>query len=141
MRTPDVNLLLYSVNELSPHHFEAKRWLGSAFDDGTGVGFAWLVLVGFIRLSTQGKIMPVALSLQDALGLVEEWLTHPNGSVLTPTERHADVLARVLLVVGTAGNLTNDAHLAALAIEHGATVGSFDRDFKKFPNLKLDLLT
>jgi uncharacterized protein len=140
MRTPDVNLLLYSVNELSPHHLEAKKWLGRAFDDGAGIGFAWLVLVGFLRLSTQSKIMPVALTVNDALGLVDEWLAHPNGHILTPTERHADVLARVLLTVGTAGNLTNDAHLAALAIEHGATVGSFDTDFKKFPGIKLDLL-
>jgi uncharacterized protein len=140
MKTPDVNLLLYSVNKLSPHHIQAAKWLGKSFDNSAGVGFAWIVLVGFLRLATQSKVMPIALPLKDALSVVDEWLAHPNGHILQPTERHNDILARLLLTMGTAGNLTNDAHLATLAIEHGATIGSFDRDFKKFPGVKLDLL-
>ncbi len=140
MHLPDTNVLLYSVNPLSPHRNRAARWLETSFDGATGIAFAWLALVGFIRLSTHRAILPKPLSIADAVGMVEEWLAHPRARIVHPTERHADVLSRLLLVAGTAGNLTNDAHLAALAIEHGATVGSFDQDFKKFPGVKLDLL-
>ena len=76
-----------------------------------------------------------------ALGLMDSWLSHPRARILQPTERHADILARLLLAAGTAGTLTNDAHLAALAIEHNATLGTFDKDFKRFPNIRFDLLT
>jgi uncharacterized protein len=106
-----------------------------------GVGFAWLALVGFVRVSTQRGILKTPLSPGIALELMDAWLSHPRARILHPTDRHGDILARLLLVAGTAGNLTNDVHLAALAIEHGATLGSFDQDFKKFPGVKLDLLT
>ena len=69
-----------------------------------------------------------------------DWLTHPSAKILQPTVRHADILARLLLLAGGAGYLTQDAHLGALAIEHGAVVGTFDPDFKKFPGVKFDLL-
>lgn len=140
MKLPDINVLVNSVNELSPHRNQAAQWLEHAFNSGAEVGFAWLALVGFMRVSTQRAILPTPLSLVDALGLMDDWLSHPRARILHPTVRHADILAKLLLVSGTAGNLTNDAHLAALAIEHGATVGTFDRDFKKFPGIKVDLL-
>ncbi len=141
MKLPDTNILVNSVNEASPHRQQASKWLGRAFDSGHGVGFAWLVLIGFLRISTQRAILPTPLSVAEALGLMDDWLSHPHAKLLHPTVRHADILARLLLVAGAAGNLTNDAHLAALAIEHGATVGTFDKDFNKFPGLKFDLLS
>ncbi len=140
MQLPDTNVLLYSVNPLSPHRDQAARWLEDSFDGPTGIAFAWFALVGFIRLSTHQAILPKPLAVADAVGMVEEWLAHPRARIVHPTERHADVLSRLLLVAGTAGNLTNDAHLAALAIEHSCTIGSFDNDFKLFSGVKLELL-
>ena len=141
MKLPDTNVLVNSVNEFSPFKKQAKAWLENAFDANAGVGFAWLALVGFIRISTQRGILQTPLEASAALDLVDSWLSHPRARILQPTERHADILARLLLAAGTAGTLTNDAHLAALAIEHNATLGTFDKDFKRFPNIKFDLLT
>ena len=140
MKLPDTNVLVNSVNEFSLVRSQAANWLEKAFDSETGVGFAWLALVGFVRVSTQRGILKTPLSPAIALELMDAWISHPRARILQPTDRHGDILARLLLVVGTAGNLTNDAHLAALAIEHNATIGSFDTDFKKFPGLKLDQL-
>ena len=140
MKLPDTNVLVNSVNEFSAVRDQAAGWLEQAFDSEAGIGFAWLALVGFVRVSTQRGILKTPLPPAIALELMDAWLSHPRARILQPTERHGDILARLLLVAGTAGNLTNDAHLAALAIEHGATVGSFDQDFKKFPGIKLDLL-
>ncbi len=140
MKLPDTNVLLYSVNPLSRRHREAVQWLESAFDSHGGVGLTWLALIGFIRLSTSASIIPKPLSIADATGMVDEWMAHSRARLLHPTERHAGILSRLLLLAGTAGNLTNDAHLAALSVEHAATVGSFDKDFKKFAGIKLDLL-
>ena len=140
MKLPDTNVFLYSVNPLSPNHKLAASWLGSAFDSASGVGLAWLTLIGFIRLSTHPAILPKPLSVADAAGMADDWLLHPRARLLHPTERLSGILSRLLLVAGTAGNLTNDAHLAALALEHGATVGSFDKDFKKFSGIKVDFL-
>ena len=140
MKLPDVNLLLYSVNERSPNHELAGRWLSSAFGAVEGVGFAWIVLVGFVRLSTRNNVMPTPLALADALALVDGWLRHPRAQIVNPGDRQPDIFARLLLTVGTGGNLTNDAHLAAIAIEHKSTVATFDKDFKKFPGLSLELL-
>ena len=141
MKLPDTNVLVNSVNEFSPFRNQAAKWLEKAFDSETGVGFAWLALIGFVRVSTQRGILKTPLTTANALGLMDSWLSHPRARILHPTERHGDILAKLLLVAGTAGNLTNDAHLAALSIEHNATMGSFDKNFKKFAGIKLDLLT
>ena len=140
MKLPDTNLLVNSVNEFSAVRSQAGSWLEKAFDSEAGVGFAWLALVGFVRVSTQRGILKTPLAPPIALELMDAWLSHPRARILQPTDRHGDILARLLLVAGTAGNLTNDAHLAALAIEHNCTIGSFDKDFKKFPGVRLDLL-
>jgi uncharacterized protein len=123
MMFPDVNLLLYSVEEDNPFHATAKGWLEAAFNSGPGVGLAWLVLIGFVRLSTQPRILRRPLTVAESLATMNEWL-----------------LESFLIGAGTAGNLTNDAHLAVLAIENSGTVGTFDKDFKRFPGLKMDLL-
>ena len=140
MKIPDTNVLVNSVNEFNPGKKPAAKWLETAFDDEAGVGFAWLALVGFLRISTRPGILQTPLGVQDALALMDVWITHPRARILQPTQRHGDIIARLLLVAGTAGNLTNDAHLAALAIEHDAIVGTFDKDFKRFPGVKIDLL-
>lgn len=141
MKTPDVNVLLYAVNADSSQHPLANDWMERAFAEPAGIGFAWVALLGFIRIATQPGIFPNALALDDALGLVDDWLNHPHARILNPTERHGLLLARLLTGVGQGGNLTTDAHLAAIAIEHGATLATFDRDFERFPGLRLEWLT
>ena len=140
MTLPDLNVLLYAVNRSSPQHTQANAWLEKAFDDVVGVGLAWVVLLGFVRLSTRAGVMASPLAVDAALGVVDAWLNHPHARVLHPSERHGGILARLLLAAGTAGNLTTDAHLAALAIEHNARLTTFDRDFTRFAGLKYELL-
>ena len=140
MKLPDLNVLLYATNADSEQHDNARTWLESAFRQPPGVGFAWVALLGFIRLTTRSGIMSQPLSVEDALSVVQNWLSHPAAHVLSPTDRHAPLLGRLLIASGAGGNLTTDAHLAALAIEHSATLGSFDRDFMRFTGLDLELL-
>ncbi|HYC48061.1 MAG TPA: TA system VapC family ribonuclease toxin [Burkholderiales bacterium] len=140
MKLPDVNVLLYAANEAAAEHDEARTWLEAAFDGPEGVGFAWVSLLGFMRLATRRGIFPNPLSVEDALAVVQTWLAHEHAMVLHPSDRHLAILGRLLVGARTAGNLTTDAHVAALAIENGATVGSFDRDFERFSGLRLELL-
>ena len=109
------------------------------FDDPRGVAFAWTALLAFLRLSTRRGIFPMPLSVEDALRVVEHWLAHPQAQVAHPGERHAEILGRLLKSAGAAGNLTTDAHLGAFAIEHGATIVSFDRDFAQFEGVRWTL--
>lgn len=139
MKVPDVNVLLYAVNADCAQHKTARTWLESAFAGGR-VGFAWPALLGFLRLSTRQGIFARPLALEDALDVTQTWLDHPASQLIAPTDRHAGLLAGLLLAGGRGGNLVSDAHLAALAIEHRAELGSFDRDFEQFAGLRLTLL-
>lgn len=140
MRTPDVNVLLYAVNRDCAQHEAARQWLEGSFDRPSGIGFAWAALLGFVRIATRAGIFARPLPLEDALGVVDAWLGHPASRVLHPTDAHASILGRLLIGAGAAGNLVSDAHLAALAIEHGAELGSFDRDFGRFSGLRWRLI-
>ena len=139
MILPDVNTILYAVNSASDQHAAALRALRQGFDGPRGVAFAWTALLAFLRLSTRRGIFPKPLSVEEALRVIEHWLGHPQGQVVHPGERHAEILGGLLTSAGTAGNLTTDAHLAALAIENGATVLSFDRDFARFGDVRWTL--
>ena len=136
MILPDANVLLYAVNRASDQHSAALEALLQGLENPRGVGFAWMVLLAFLRISTRRGIFPSPLSVQDSLRVVEHWLKHPQARVVHPGERHAEILGRLLKSAGTAGNLTTDAHLAALAIEHGAAVASFNRDFARFDGVQ-----
>jgi uncharacterized protein len=140
MKTPDVNLLLYAINEDSPQHKAARGWLESAFASAAGIAFCWPAMLGFLRLSTRSGIFSTPLTLDHALELMNAWLDHPAARLIAPTERHAAVLSSLLLARGRGGNLVSDAHIAALAIEHGAELGTFDRDFEQFAGLRMTLL-
>lgn len=137
---PDVNVLLYAVNADAAQQATAARWLERAYTDPGGIGYAWVVLLGFLRIATKPGIFANPLSVDQALGQIDEWLNHPRARVLHPTERHASVLARLLIGAGRGGDLVTDAHLAAIAIEHGATLASFDSDFERFPGLRFNKL-
>jgi len=140
MMLPDINVLLYSVEADNPYHAPAKRWLESAFNSSTSVGLAWLVLAGFVRLSTQPRILRKQLTTIESLAVMNEWIHHPKAQIVHPGPQHGALLGSFLAAAGTAGNLTNDAHLAALAVENNGIVGTFDKDFNRFPGVKVDLL-
>ena len=141
MKLPDFNVLVYSVNLDAPQQAAAARWLEGSFDSDEGVALTWTALLGFVRLCTRRGILARPLGVEQALETINYWLSRPSSRVIDPGRRHAALLGRLLLGAGTAGNLTTDAHLAALAMEHGATLGSFDRDFERYPGLSFEHLS
>ena len=100
------------------------------------VGFAWVAMLAFLRISTSPVILPTPLTSEEAMQQVQSWLGAPAAVVSQPTSRHAGVLAGLIRETGTAGNLTTEAHLAAIAIEHGAEIVSYDRDFGRFSGVR-----
>lgn len=132
----DASVLLYAVNESAPRHGPAKRWVEGALSGDEPVGLAWVVLLAFLRIATRPALFPEPLSVDEAMGVVDDWLGASPSTVVHPTARHAAVLRGLLTHAGTAGNLTSDAHLAALAVEHGARVCTFDRDFGRFEGVR-----
>ena len=135
MRLVDANVLLYAVNADSAQHRTARRFLEESLSGRETVAFAWTVLLAFLRVSTRAGIFRDPLEVDEASAYVGAWLDQPISVVLSPTDRHFQVLSELLASAGTGGNLTSDAHLAALAIEHGAEIWSFDRDFARFAGL------
>lgn len=132
----DANVLLYAVDEEAALHGPAHGWLDAALARGEPVAFAWVALLAFLRLSTHPAVFSQPLEPDQAADVVELWLAQPAAVVLEPGRRHLPLLRGLLLETGTAGNLVNDAHLAALALEHGATIVSFDRDFGRFEGVR-----
>jgi uncharacterized protein len=136
VRLPDANVLLHAVNRSGVEHDAARSWLEASLGGSEPVAFAWVALLAFLRLSTRRGLFPRPLDAAAATAYVEQWLAQPPATVVHPTGRHLDVLRGLLLSAGTAGNLTMDAHLAALALEHGAELWSFDRDYARFEGLR-----
>ena len=135
MTVVDLNVLLYAVNSSSRQHPVARAWLEAAIASHEPTGLAWTVLLGFVRLTTRPGILPRPLGVEDAGEVISDWLAQPGVRLVTETDEHWLHLCRLLVSSGTGGNLTSDAHLAALAISHGATLVSFDHDFARFPGL------
>lgn len=136
MQIVDTNVLVYAVDDGSPDNPRARAWLDGALTGRESVGFAWTALVGFLRVSTQAAFFDRPLSVDAATAAVEGWLAQPAAVVIDPTARHLSTVSGLLSHAGTAGNLVNDAHLAALALEYGAEVVSFDRDFGRFEGVR-----
>ena len=113
MKVVDLNVLLYAINEDAPQHTSARRWWEAALADDEPIGLAWIVVLGFLRLSTRGGILPHPLTAAEALDVVQEWIEHPRVSLLHPGAEHWSLLRGLLDDAGLAGNLTSDAHLAA----------------------------
>lgn len=132
MRLVDANVLIYAVNSSQRQHEPAFTWLTSALSGSETVGLPWNSLLAFIRVATNPRIFAEPLSVDDALSIVHSWLSSPAAVVVDPSPRHLAVLSELLTTAGTAGNLTTDAHLAALAKEHQADVVTFDRDVERF---------
>lgn len=136
MKLVDANVLLYAVNEDAPGHAAAHAWLDGALGAREPIGFAWVVLLAFLRLSTHASLFARPLTPEEAMGIVEGWLSRPPALVVQPSDRHLSLLRGLLTSTGAAANLVNDAHLAALALEHGAEIVSFDRDFQRFEGVR-----
>ncbi len=132
MKIVDANVLLYAANASSDQHDRSYRWLASALAGTESIGFPWVSLLAFVRLSTNPRVFATPLTISAAFDLVDSWLRQPPSIIVAPTSRHAAVLRGLLEQAGSAGNLTTDAHLAAIAIEHGADIVTFDRDFARF---------
>jgi toxin-antitoxin system PIN domain toxin len=136
VKLPDVNLLLYAVDQGSPRHEPARAWVEERLSGTETFALAWAVLLAFIRLTTSSRVFESPLTTREAMDLVDGWLAQPCTTVVHPTTRHASVLRELLEPLGSAGNLTSDAHLATLAIEHGAELCSSDTDFSRFAGLR-----
>lgn len=136
MILPDVNLLLYSYNPGAASHQAARQWWQKCLAGSEPIGLAWVVILGFIRISTNPKIVTPAATPQMAVNCVEEWLAFPHVRLLNPADGHLTRLSEKLQELGVAGNLTTDAHLATLAMDHGYILHTTDADFSRFPGLK-----
>jgi toxin-antitoxin system PIN domain toxin len=132
----DANVLLYAVNVDAERHDESRSWLDAALSGAATVGFSWLAMLAFARLSTKIGLFPTPLTTDEALARLEAWTTQPTAVIVRPTSRHLALVRTLLQPLGTGGNLVNDAHLAALAIEHRGTVVSYDNDFGRFSDVR-----
>lgn len=136
MKLVDANVLLYAVDTSAPRHEEARQWLDGALSGAETVILPWPCLLAFLRISTHPGIYPHPLTAEQAVDVVAAWTQRPNVVTSTPSTRHAESLGRLLEATGVGGNLVNDAHIAALAIAHAATVVTFDSDFGRFPGVR-----
>jgi toxin-antitoxin system PIN domain toxin len=136
MIVPDVTLLVHAYNSESPAHAAARRWWEDLLNGTHPVGLAWVAILGFVRIATHRQVLTRPLTVGAACARVRSWLARPYVSVLHPGDRHSEILFNLLEALGPAGNLTTDAHLAALAIEHQAELHSTDADFGRFAGLR-----
>lgn len=136
MRLADLNLLIYAVNRDAPQHTKAKAWLEDCLAGDETLGLSWTVILGFLRLTTNARVFERPLRAEDSAAFIDDWLAHPNVELVSPGDRHWSILRGLLLDSGTAGNLSSDAHLAALAIEHEAELHSADADFQRFQGVR-----
>jgi toxin-antitoxin system PIN domain toxin len=136
MIVSDANLLIYAVNKSAPLHRRAKSWLEEVLSGTETIGLPWNVVLAFLRITTRQGPLRHPLSLAQAFNIVDTWLEQPGVTVIHPGPRHARLLRNLLEPLGTGGNLTSDAHLAAIAIEHGAELCSSDSDFARFAGLR-----
>jgi uncharacterized protein len=136
MILPDISILIHAHNLESPCHESAKSWWNRALAGPVGVGIAWVTILGFIRIATHRQILHNPMTPHDACSRIAEWLSLSHVHIATPADGHFARLQGNLESLGTAGNLTTDAHLATLAMERGYLLCSTDVDFARFANLK-----
>jgi toxin-antitoxin system PIN domain toxin len=137
VKVVDLNVLVYATDETAAHHVRAREWLDRVISSTETIGIATAVAIGYIRLTTSPRVMAAPLDVDTSVGIVRGWFRRRNVTSPTPTARHYELVAELLRPIGTAGNLVSDAHLAALSIEHGADLCSFDRDFSRFGGVRL----
>jgi toxin-antitoxin system PIN domain toxin len=136
MKVVDINILLYATNQSDPNHQRALAWCAENFNGNKLIGLAWITIVAFLRLSTRKSVFQSPLTPEQALDRLNQWLGRPNVQIINESRDHWTILQDLIREAGTAGNLTTDAHLAALAISRGATLVSCDTDFARFRHLR-----
>ena len=132
----DANLLLYAYDSSSPFHGKARTWWENTLSATEAVRLSWQTVLAFVRVSTNPRVLVAPLSPARALSHVDTWLEVPTVEILQPGVQHWALFKQLIAAIGTAANLTMDAHLAALAIEHGCTLCSTDTDFARFEGLR-----
>lgn len=137
MICPDINLLLYATFSTYPQHRAAKGWWDGLLSTVQPVRIGHVVILGYIRIATNPRVFSTPLTIQQAIDVVDGWLSQPNVELIAPAMAHWDNLRAMLAVGATGGNLTTDAHIAALASEYGLVIYSNDTDFGRFPNIKV----
>jgi toxin-antitoxin system PIN domain toxin len=133
----DANVLVYAHSRSFSQHEAARIWLDERLNGRTPIGLPWPSLLAFVRVMCNPRVLDRPRSPSEAWNQVEAWLDCPPAWIPLPTERHRETLGALLR--GSAvprGNLVADAHLAALAVEHGLTLCSTDGDFARFPGLR-----
>ena len=135
MRLIDTNLLVYAYQALAPERERAAAWLQSVLDGNERVGLPWTTLLGFVRLMTHPRIVSRPLKSQAAWDIVDTLLDQPNVWIPAPGDEHRQILRR-LFANNMTSKLAPDAHLAALALEHGLILCSADSDFARFSELR-----
>lgn len=136
MILPDVNVLVHAHNSDSAVHDKARRWWDDCLTGPQGVGLAWATLLGFVRITTNRKIVARPLGVAEVMARIHEWLELPHIHIAQPSDTHFSRLRAELERLGAAGNLTTDAHLAVLAMERGYVLYSTDADFARFSGLR-----
>ena len=136
MILPDVNVLIYAFRQGVPHHEVCRRWLDRVVRDETRFGISPLSLAAVVRVTTNPRTYATPSSIESAFKFCDNLLAQPHCQVVEPGERHFEIFKRLCIETGTRGPLVTDAALAALAIEHGATLCTTDRDFARFPGLR-----
>lgn len=135
MILPDVNLLLYAVVTGFPQHPRARAWWEQLINSSAEIGLTPPVVFGFVRITTNARVLESPLAVADAVGYARNWLAQPNVRFLSFGPEQVDIALGLLVDVGTAGNLTTDVQLAAAAIDQHAEVASNDTDFARFADL------
>jgi len=136
MILPDLNLLIYSVNNQSLYHEKARVWWEDCLNSNEIINLPWVVLLGFLRLTTSSRVFNHPLAQEEAWNIIDSWLERSIVHILNPGPNHFQILRTLMLDNGTGGNLTTDAHLAALCIEYNGVLYTADNDFKRFAPLK-----
>ena len=136
MIVADANLLLYAYNPSAAQHEKAKRWLEQTIAGPEMLGLPWVTILAFLRIGTNPRAFPNPLTIAEAVSIVAEWFEQPGVRVMKFAEAPWTALSPLLIRAQIKGPLVTDAHLAALAIEHGATLCSSDGDFSRFPALR-----
>lgn len=132
----DANLLLYAYNSSASLYASARSWLEDIISRPEPFGIPWVTALAFLRISTNARAFPAPFSSLEATSIISEILKQPASFIPQPGEHHWKILSELLITAQVTGPLVSDAHLAALALEHGATLMSTDRDFSRFPGLK-----
>ena len=136
MVIPDVNILLYAYNPDAVQNKSAAVWLENQLASREMFGITWLTLWAFVRLGSNPKVWPHPPSVSALFDRIDEWLSLPNVIMVHPGPRHRTIFGRLVIETGGISGLASDAALAAIAIEHAATLASSDRDFRKFSGLR-----